>query len=455
MGELTMPRTEAEMQGLAEFYQEALGVGSFDDSLTGMPVFARHDDVKVVMGTPQVFGNEYPGHPEVPGTLAPRFSMAEGPLRRAIGLFSEIPPNTAGSDRREHEENRGVMEELMPIGHGKARAEVGKDWESRIAAFMERGLVAQLAEGTPEEISAALGGVAAQGEVDIMPGVRELTMGWIADYLGISRSEAVRRALLGGAADQVALLGSPITESQQHACLGGFEQLWDIHRDLADQAVPADAGNYTERSLEYRLARLQDKSPEAIAEARRQVAGADINLTVAGFATLADSLSSGVRWMGEHPEDWLAAKNNIDQMDRYGRELLRLCGGIYAWPKVVLQETELNGRKLVAGTPVLALLGAANRDPRHYGDAPEQDPTKLIPNRAVKSDLVFGSSVRGRENRNKSHFCVGAGIAQVAMTAFFAALARKHPDFRLTQPNPPLKHNVLFLEQASLPIALR
>src|SRR5688572_16338347 len=135
---LTMPQTAADMQpdSLGALYAEALAKGSFHDPTTGTPMFARMAEVKSILGNPDLFGNELPGHPEVPGTLAPRFPLGPDAMQRAIPLFTEIPRNTAGGDGRDHEENRRVMEDLMPTGHKEAAAELGTDIGRRVDGLM-------------------------------------------------------------------------------------------------------------------------------------------------------------------------------------------------------------------------------------------------------------------------------------------------------------------------------
>jgi len=318
---------------------------------------------------------------------------------------------------------------------------------SRVDHLLGQGFVGDLYPGDALRY-AEMGRPTMSGVVDVMPGARELTMSFIADFLGFPKDPALRRELISGGADQIGLLGSPIPEDQQLACLDGFTRLWVLTKELVAGSRPGD-GNYTERSL----AHTTDGRP-TLEDPELETAGADVNLTVAGFSTLSDSITSGMRRMAEQPEEWEQARANPAGMGRVARELLRLHGGIYAWWRVALRDVEVNGREIKAGTPVGALIGAANRDPRHYGDDPSQDPNRLIPDRRVKSDVAFGSPVRGRENQYRSHFCVGAGVAQVAMTEVFAGLARTYPDFKLVQSQPPLKHNVIFLEHETLPFEL-
>lgn len=445
MGELTMPQTAEAMQpeALAAFYEESLAVGSFEDGYTGAVVYSRFAEVKPVLGTPDVFGNAYPADPRVPGTLSPRFPLGERAMGEAIDLFSEIPANTAGGDGVRHERNRRVMEDLVPIGHGNAAAQLGEDIAARVDALTARGLRPELAA---PDTQSALGNRALAHAVDAVPATRELTMQIIADFLGVPNNPEMRQKLLQGGADQIALLGTPTTEEEQLRRLAGFRQLWTLTQELVGQ-TNAGAPNYTGQALAHQTDGLPTLIP-------LEVAGANINLKVAGFSTLYESITNGLRWMAEHPDDWEQAITRTHSMDRITGELLRLGGGIYAWGRVALQEVELGGRRLAPGTPVLGLIGAANRDPRHFGDHPSQDPNRLIPDRRVRNDLVFGTPV-GREQRLKSHFCVGAGIAKVVMSTFFGGFARDYPDFRLAQPEPPMKHNVIFREQAALPLQLQ
>jgi hypothetical protein len=68
--------------------------------------------------------------------------------------------------------------------------------------------------------------------------------------------------------------------------------------------------------------------------------------------------------------------------------------------RYVLNDTELCGVRLPAGSRLLLLWGAANRDPSHFDNAGQFRLDRPI----VKSHIAFGKGV---------HFCVGAALARL------------------------------------------
>lgn len=62
-------------------------------------------------------------------------------------------------------------------------------------------------------------------------------------------------------------------------------------------------------------------------------------------------------------------------------------------------DLSIGGRRIEAGSTVLALLGAANRDPNRFGD-----PERFDVGRDEGPPMSFGSGI---------HFCLGAALARL------------------------------------------
>jgi unspecific monooxygenase len=78
----------------------------------------------------------------------------------------------------------------------------------------------------------------------------------------------------------------------------------------------------------------------------------------------------------------------------------------------VLEDTEVDGLHLAAGSKVGLLFGSANHDPKVFG--PDADVLKLA--RAPNPHVSYGAGL---------HFCVGAPLATVELEASFSRLARR------------------------------
>ena len=107
-------------------------------------------------------------------------------------------------------------------------------------------------------------------------------------------------------------------------------------------------------------------------------------------------------------------------------EVLRLEPPVQvAVPRVVLDDTELEGVALHAGELVAIVVGGANRDPAAY-----DDPSRFDPTRAGPPNLSLATG---------PHLCAGAGLArleaQVAVERFLA----RFPRARVTVRTPPMR----------------
>jgi cytochrome P450 len=77
----------------------------------------------------------------------------------------------------------------------------------------------------------------------------------------------------------------------------------------------------------------------------------------------------------------------------------------------------LHGQRLRRGELVLALIGAANRDPARHGDPDALDVARPNP-----GALSLGTG---------PHVCLGAALTQLEAQAVLAALLRRRPGLRL------------------------
>ncbi|MGW0177937.1 cytochrome P450 [Nocardia sp. NPDC003345] len=86
--------------------------------------------------------------------------------------------------------------------------------------------------------------------------------------------------------------------------------------------------------------------------------------------------------------------------------------------RVAKTETPLGGRTVGAGTPIVLLLAAANRDPEIFTDPQVFDPGRREPHR----HLTFGAGI---------HFCIGAALARAEATVAVQRFFERYPDARL------------------------
>jgi cytochrome P450 len=93
-------------------------------------------------------------------------------------------------------------------------------------------------------------------------------------------------------------------------------------------------------------------------------------------------------------------------------EVLRFEAPFRGHYRHVLNDTELCGVQLPAGSRLLLLWGAANRDPLHFGD-----PGQFRLDRpSARSHISFGKGI---------HFCVGAALARLVAKVVLGQLLER------------------------------
>ena len=90
--------------------------------------------------------------------------------------------------------------------------------------------------------------------------------------------------------------------------------------------------------------------------------------------------------------------------------------------RLVKEEIEVEGFHLPAGKPMLIMLGAANRDPKHF-----KDPDKLDLARSNNTHLAFGAG---------AHFCIGNQIARLEAQTAILKIFQRFPTLRFANQAP-------------------
>jgi cytochrome P450 len=131
-------------------------------------------------------------------------------------------------------------------------------------------------------------------------------------------------------------------------------------------------------------------------------------LLLAGSETTTNLLNNAILCFIEHPEQLARLRAEPSLLESAIEEVLRFRSPLQWMYRVTAGDIELHGQTIPAGKLVLAVIGSANRDPKHF-DAPERFDIARHPN----PHIAFGHGV---------HFCLGAPLARlearVALTEF-------------------------------------
>ncbi|MFC8509833.1 cytochrome P450 [Streptomyces sp. NPDC057411] len=151
-----------------------------------------------------------------------------------------------------------------------------------------------------------------------------------------------------------------------------------------------------------------------------ELKGISLILLAAGFDTTANMLSLGTFALLQNPDQLAALRADPALTDQAVEELLRYLTVAKSFMRTALEDVEVGGRTIEAGTTVVLSYHTANRDPERFAD-----PHVLDLHRKPAGHLAFGHGV---------HLCLGAQLARVEMRVAFSALLSRFPTLRLAVP---------------------
>ncbi|TDC81863.1 cytochrome P450, partial [Nonomuraea deserti] len=151
-----------------------------------------------------------------------------------------------------------------------------------------------------------------------------------------------------------------------------------------------------------------------------ELRGIALILLSAGFDTTANMLALGTFALLRNPAQQAALRADPALADRAVEELLRYLSVAKTFMRTALEDVELGGHTIEAGTAVVLSLNTANRDPERFAD-----PHTLDLRRQDGGHLAFGHGI---------HQCLGQQLARVEMRVALPALLDRFPTLRLAVP---------------------
>ncbi|WP_326767936.1 cytochrome P450 [Streptomyces sp. NBC_01591] len=151
-----------------------------------------------------------------------------------------------------------------------------------------------------------------------------------------------------------------------------------------------------------------------------ELKGIALVLLAAGFDTTANMLALGTFALLRNPEQLAALRADPTLADPAVEELLRYLSVAKTFMRTALEDVEVGGRTIKAGSPVILSYNTANRDPERFAD-----PHVLDLRRQDGGHLAFGHGI---------HQCLGQQLARVEMKVAFPALFNRFPTLRLAVP---------------------
>ena len=156
-------------------------------------------------------------------------------------------------------------------------------------------------------------------------------------------------------------------------------------------------------------------------DAGGHLGGADSTfLFAAGQETSARLLAAALKHLAEHPELQDELRADRDRIPDFLEEVLRVESPVKADFRLARRTTSIGGVEIAAGTPVMLLNGAANRDPRHF-----ECPAEFRVDRPnAQSHVAFG---RG------AHSCPGGPLARAEGRVSIERILDRTRNIRLSE----------------------
>jgi len=231
----------------------------------------------------------------------------------------------------------------------------------------------------------------------------------VADLLGVPEADhATFRAALGprpgrtlGSTRDDALSRNPLEFLYQQFT----SYIADRRREPRDDVMTGLA-----------TATFPDGSTPEVIDAVRVAA----NLFAAGQETTVRLLATALLLMGERPDLQQSLRDEHDHIPNFVEEALRFESPIKGDFRLARVPSTVAGVEIPAGTTLMVLNGAANRDPRRF-----ENPDAFVVDRAnARQHLAFGHGI---------HTCPGAPLARAEARVSIARLLDRLADITISE----------------------
>src|ERR1051326_715097 len=142
---------------------------------------------------------------------------------------------------------------------------------------------------------------------------------------------------------------------------------------------------------------------------------------VGGQETTTNLIGNGILTLLRNPEVMQEQRSNLSLIPTAVEELLRYESPSQHTARITPEDTEIGGKRIRRRDAVIAVMGAANRDPERF-----PDPDRLDITRRDNRHVAFGFG---------AHFCFGAPLARIEAQIAFRTILERLPSLKL-EPSP-------------------
>ncbi|MFE9352724.1 cytochrome P450 [Streptomyces olivaceoviridis] len=301
-----------------------------------------------------------------------------------------------------HTLNDHGMLDLEPPDHTRIRRLVSKAFTPRTVERLR-----PYVEGLANDLVAALVG---NGGGDLLKDVAEpLPVAVIAEMLGIP--EADRGQLRPWSADICGMYELNPSEETAARAVRASVEFSDCLRELI-AARREDPGD----DLISGLIAAHDEGDRLT---EQEMISTAVLLLNAGHEATVNATVNGWWALFRNPDQLAALRADHSLIPSAIEELMRYDTPLQLFERWVLDDIEIDGTTIPRGSEIAMLFGSANHDPAVF-----TDPARLDLTRKDNPHISFSAGI---------HYCIGAPLARLELTASMTALLRQAPTLTPTE----------------------
>jgi cytochrome P450 len=208
------------------------------------------------------------------------------------------------------------------------------------------------------------------------------------------------------------VLGGAVSEERRLECARGMVELQHF---LAAQLQSRKSEPPARDLLSVLAHGRLDTGRELTLEEKISLAS---QVVVAGHDTITFTMTNSLRLLLDHPDEIRRLEDDAALIPGFIEEALRLDGAVQRIFRTAVEDSELGGVPIPAGSRVVAVYGSGSRDDTYFKDPDTFDVTRPV----YKHQMGFG---RG------THICLGAMLARMELRVAFGALLSRLDNIRV------------------------
>ncbi|MFV2086279.1 cytochrome P450 [Micromonospora sp. LOL_021] len=285
-----------------------------------------------------------------------------------------------------------------------------------------------------EVVDELLTPLAHRGEMEVVSDfAAPLALTFVCELIGIPRSgyEGVRKWSLD-IAPTLDLIPSDEEIVAGNAAMGAFT---DYLRELIDSR----RGDHGPDLISVMLEAAEGDGVDGRPVTMNEMISTVISVVFAGHDTVTNQVSNTVLALIRNPDQMALLRRRPELVDNTVEESLRFDSAVQSNSRRVDEDVTIGDRQLRKGDFVVALMGAANRDPEKF-----DDPDRFDITREGTKTMSFGAGMR---------YCLGAILARLELRTALDRLIRL-PDMHLAMPEEEISYqrSSMFRSLVKLPV---